>query len=193
MSIDRTPKCAKCIVMKCRYPESDEIVPKFCVMNNFPGIMQETIIENWTDPELERINIAWETLLKNDRLNAKKTGYRWTRVKEIVEYARLLNYNKIGLAFCVAFFEEVEKLHDILEENGFCVVSVSCMAGREGSLICNPLFQAEVLNREKTELNIMFGLCVGHDVIFIRHSKADVTPLVIKDRVLDHNAILALR
>ena len=72
MSIDRTPKCAKCIVMKCRYPESDELVPKFCAMNNFPGIMQETIIENWTDPELERINIAWETLLKNDRLNAKK-------------------------------------------------------------------------------------------------------------------------
>jgi uncharacterized metal-binding protein len=81
----------------------------------------------------------------------------------------------------------------MLVENGFSVVSVSCMAGREGSLICNPLFQAEVLNREGTELNIMFGLCLGHDVIFIRHSKADVTPLVIKDRFLDHNPILALR
>lgn len=43
-------------------------------MNDFPRIMQETIMKNWTDPELERINIAWETLLKNDRLNAKKRG-----------------------------------------------------------------------------------------------------------------------
>ena len=109
MSIDKTPKCAKCTVMKCRYPEHEGIVPKFCVMNNLPRIMQETVSKNWNVPELEKINNAWETLLKNDRLNAKKTGYRWTRVREIIEYARLLNYNKIGLAFCVAFFEEVER------------------------------------------------------------------------------------
>jgi hypothetical protein len=74
MSINKTPKCAKCEVMKCRYPEHEEIVPESCTMNNLPRIMQETVRKNWTDPELERINIAWETLLKNDRLSAKKNG-----------------------------------------------------------------------------------------------------------------------
>jgi uncharacterized metal-binding protein len=193
MSDIKIPACAKCKVTKCRYPESKGGVPDFCAMKNYPKMIKETVRKNWTDPELERINIAWENLLKNDRLSAKTTGQRWTRVEEIIEYAKLLNYKKIGLAFCVAFFEEVKILQDILEKNRFKIVSVCCMAGREGSLICNPLSQAEVLNQEETELNIMFGLCVGHDVLFIRHSEADVTPLVIKDRFLDHNPILALR
>jgi uncharacterized metal-binding protein len=52
--------------------------------------------------------------------------------------------------------------------------------------------QAEVLNREETELNIMIGLCVGHDILFPRHSKADVTPLVVKDRATGHNPVAAL-
>jgi hypothetical protein len=52
--------------------------------------------------------------------------------------------------------------------------------------------QAEILNEHGTELNIMAGLCVGHDILFIKHSKAGVTPLVVKDRVLQHNPAAAL-
>jgi uncharacterized metal-binding protein len=52
--------------------------------------------------------------------------------------------------------------------------------------------QAEVLNGEKTELNVMVGLCLGHDILFIRNFKADVTPLIVKDRVIGHNPIAAL-
>ena len=36
------------------------------------------------------------------------------------------------------------------------------------------------------------GLCVGHDSLFFRYSKAFVTVLVAKDRVLAHNPIGAL-
>jgi uncharacterized metal-binding protein len=36
------------------------------------------------------------------------------------------------------------------------------------------------------------GLCVGHDRLFFRHSKALTTVLVAKDRVLGHNPIAAL-
>ena len=78
---------------------------------------------------------------------------------------------------------------------------MSCLAGevtpedvdivRDG-VFCNPVLQAEILNREGTELNIMVGLCIGHDILFIRHSKADVTPLVVKDRALGHNPAAAL-
>jgi uncharacterized metal-binding protein len=38
----------------------------------------------------------------------------------------------------------------------------------------------------------MLGLCVGDDVLFIRHSKAPVTVLAVKDRVLAHNPLGAL-
>jgi len=61
-----------------------------------------------------------------------------------------------------------------------------------GNKICNPIMQAEVLNREKTELNIMMGLCLGHDILFLRYAKAETTPLVVKDRALGHNPVAAL-
>ena len=51
---------------------------------------------------------------------------------------------------------------------------------------------AELLNRESTELNIMVGLCLGHDILFLRHCKAETTPLVVKDRALGHNTVAAL-
>jgi uncharacterized metal-binding protein len=77
---------------------------------------------------------------------------------------------------------------------------VSCMAGgpsreelgieqspRMSAVVCNPVMQAEVLNRENTELNVMVGLCVGHDMLFIKNSNAYVSPLVVKDRVTANN------
>jgi uncharacterized metal-binding protein len=41
-------------------------------------------------------------------------------------------------------------------------------------------------------LNIMVGLCVGHDILFLRYSKAETTPLIVKDRSTGHNPVAAL-
>ena len=49
--------------------------------------------------------------------------------------------------------------------------------------------------REKehgTDLNVIVRLCVGHDTLFIKHSEAPVTYLIVKDRVLAHNPAGAL-
>ena len=54
------------------------------------------------------------------------------------------------------------------------------------------ILQAKLLNREKTELNVVIGLCVGHDSLFYKYSEAPVTTLVAKDRVLAHNPVGAL-
>ena len=61
-----------------------------------------------------------------------------------------------------------------------------------GKNMCNPIFQAKRLNREGTELNIVVGLCVGHDSLFYRYSDALVTTLVAKDRVTGHNPAAVL-
>jgi uncharacterized metal-binding protein len=58
--------------------------------------------------------------------------------------------------------------------------------------MCNPIAQALYLNEMATELNIIIGLCVGHDSLFYKHSDAMVTTLVAKDRVLAHNPAGAL-
>ena len=127
--------------------------------------------------------------------------WSWTRLDEVIEYAKIRGVKKIGIASCVGLLPEAKLLTNIIEGHGFDVVSVSCLAGevtpedvdlvREG-IFCNPIMQAEVLNREGTELNVMLGLCIGHDILFLRYSKADVTPLVVKDRALGHNPAVAL-
>ena len=38
----------------------------------------------------------------------------------------------------------------------------------------------------------VMGLCVGHDILFNKHSHAPTTTLVVKDRVLMHNPAAAL-
>ena len=59
--------------------------------------------------------------------------------------------------------------------------------------MCNPIAQAELLNEAGTELNIIVGLCVGHDALFIRHSKAPVTVLAAKDHVYDNAPLECLK
>ena len=97
----------------------------------------------------------------------------------------------------------------VLRNNGFQVVSVICKTGglnksRAGvpeecklqpgqfEAMCNPIAQAELLNSQDTQFNICLGLCVGHDSLFYQYSKALVTTLVVKDRVLAHNPVGAI-
>ena len=61
-----------------------------------------------------------------------------------------------------------------------------------GPVACNPVLQAQLLNEAGTELNIVMGLCVGHDSLFYKHAQAVTTTLVVKDRVLVHNPVMAL-
>lgn len=133
-----------------------------------------------------------------------------TRVEEIMEFAFQMGYRHIGLGFCRGLADEAEVFSRILKANGFTVDSISCKNGRvskceigveredfvvpdrEDEAMCNPAGQAERLNEAGCELNVILGLCVGHDSLFIRHSKAPVTVLAAKDRVLGHNPLAAI-
>ncbi len=124
------------------------------------------------------------------------------RVDEIIEYAKESGMERIGIAHCIAFNHESEYLEKILRDEGFNVSRVSCKYGRVPfddllpgykGISCNPAGQAKYLEENGTELNIMMGLCLGHDMIFNARSKAPVTPLVVKDRKLQQNTIEKLK
>ena len=132
-----------------------------------------------------------------------------TRVQEICEFAKKMSYKKIGIAFCAGLRSEALTLTKILKAHGFKVVSVICKVGctpkevigvrdyqkiriGEFEAMCSPIAQATLLNEEETDFNIVVGLCVGHDSLFFRYSKAFTTVLVSKDRVLAHNPAGAL-
>jgi uncharacterized metal-binding protein len=58
--------------------------------------------------------------------------------------------------------------------------------------MCNPIYQAKLLNHEKTDFNILLGLCVGHDSLFFKFTEAPTTVLAVKDRVTGHNPLAAI-
>ncbi|MFA9371512.1 MAG: DUF1847 domain-containing protein [Labilibaculum antarcticum] len=120
------------------------------------------------------------------------------RIQEIIDYAKKSNIKTIGIAHCTSLNKQANKLKDILEFEGFTIEQVNCKLGKVPfsdlvadykGITCNPAGQAKYLEEKNTELNIMMGLCLGHDMIFNTKSKAPVTPLIVKDRKLKHHSI----
>jgi uncharacterized metal-binding protein len=132
------------------------------------------------------------------------------RIEELIQFARKCGYKKLGLAHCGGLAYEAGLLTEILENNGFEVVSVQCKTGavpkeRIGvkpeekivgpeawETMCNPIVQAMIINKSKVDLAIMLGLCIGHDTLFIKYCDVPLTVLAVKDRVLGHNPLAAL-
>jgi len=112
----------------------------------------------------------------------------WPRVREIIEFASRLGVRKIGVAFCAGLKEEAAVLRDILDGHGFTVFGMACSV--EGP--CNSVGQAKVLNALGTDLNVLLGLCVGHDATFLKQADAPTTVLGVKDKVTCHNPVAAL-
>ena len=136
-------------------------------------------------------------------------GYgQWPRLREVMEFARRMGYIKLGLAFCAGLHKEAAIVDRIFRKNAlrWCPSSArrapSPKTGRRSprnfgwpgsyEAMCNPIAQAELLNRAETQLNICLGLCVGHDSLFYKYSKALVTTLVAKDRVTGNNPAAAI-
>lgn len=134
---------------------------------------------------------------------------RWTRVEDTIALCKLMGFKKIGIATCIGLLEETNRLSEILLAQGLEPFSACCKAGSIDKLAlnlseeekvrpdtfepaCNPIAQAEICNAEQTDMNIIMGLCVGHDMLFNKYSKAPVTTLVAKDRVTGHNPAAVL-
>jgi uncharacterized metal-binding protein len=202
--------CAQCGKVVCttrHYNQGD----KSC-----PTINQADVIEvakaEYNKPDIR--NFAHQAMLQHNEavLKLPEGGVvpRNPRVEEVAQFAKKLGYKKLGIAFCGALREAAQILEKILENRGFDVVSVCCTAGGlpvetvglaedekiagPGSWqsMCSPITQAEILNHEGVDFNILVGLCVGHDSLFFRYAKAPTTVLIVKDRVFGHNPIAAL-
>jgi uncharacterized metal-binding protein len=121
-----------------------------------------------------------------------------------------MGYKKLGLAFCTGLANEAKMVTEILENQGFKVISARCkMGGVPKEIIgikpeekiggpascepmCNPIAQAKILNSQKVDLAIVLGLCLGHDTLFMQYCRVPITVLAVKDRVTGHNPLAAI-
>lgn len=190
--------CIDCGSTGCRYMNGN--FPEFC-----PGEQSENaaLTEEIRKRCLEEENRKYLSAAAE----VEYEGYcRLTRVEEIMEFAEKINARRLGIAACVGLISEARTLAKIFRHRGFEVTGIGCKVGcipkhevgipeeceSLGRNTCNPIMQAELLNREHTDLNVVVGLCVGHDSLFYKYSDAPVTTAVTKDRVLCHNPAAAL-
>jgi len=194
-------RCAHCQVYACTTGDRGRL-PENCPMRDYN--LEEVYEKARKEYQKEEVN---RIALNAARVEAAGYG-NWTRLEETMEFCRRAGFRKLGLAFCMGLREEAKRIANILENNGFEVYSVVCKTGsvpkeelgllpeeklKEGhDPMCNPIGQAELLNAAGTDFNILVGLCVGHDTLFIKYSQAPVTVLVAKDRVLAHNPLGAI-
>lgn len=195
--------CAECRVKACMNKEENKY-PEFCLTKYVDKELLEEAKELYLNDEINN-----RLALIGAEVESQFYG-KYTRVQETIEFIKRYGAKKVGIATCVGLLNEAGIFAKILKSYGIEYYAVGCKIGavekseigipKENTLtkgakyesMCNPIMQAKILNREKTDLNILIGLCVGHDSLFIRYSEAPVTVLIVKDRVTGHNPAVAL-
>ena len=190
--------CVDCGIKNCE--TRDKEYPEFCLTTALSAETIEKVRKLYEEEENKRVSVV-SAEIENEFYQ------EYTRVQEVVEFAKRMGFRKIGIATCVGLLEESRVLARILRKNGFEVYGAACKIGsfekksvgvaekditNTGPVMCNPIMQATVLNEAGTDFNVVMGLCVGHDSLFYKYSEALVTTLVAKDRVLAHNPVGAL-
>ena len=194
----------------CR--NKDGKFPPDCPTANKNELSQKALKE-YKKPE--NYNFAKQaSIQEGEGYGQKELGYAHLkpvkpRILEIIEFAQKMKYNRLGLVFCVGLRKEAKIVEKLFLSKGFSMASVMCKVGHvskdklginddekvdvgSDETMCNPILQAMVLNDEKTEFNVLLGLCVGHDSLFFKYAEAPCTVLAVKDRLLGHNPLAAI-
>ena len=188
--------CANCHQVGCKFRDLTK------TMTDCPS-KKEAIQTRAAEAYREEENFR----IANAAGKVEAEGYgRLCRMEEIILFCKRAGYKKLGLVFCMGLHSEAREVNKILTYHGFEVSSVICkngaqpksaigltdadtLSGCANEVMCNPIGQALAMNEEKTEFNILLGLCVGHDTLAIKYMDAPCTVLAVKDRVTGHNPI----
>jgi len=207
-------QCARCgIKVPDRICQNEKgRAPKGCPTQNAKDPIQAAMEEMCRPEVIEFARNA--SIQEGEGYAGREAGYEKVRpakprIQEIIEFARRMQYRKLGLAFCIGLRKEAKVVDKLLSGAGFEVVSACCKMGcndkeligvkpeqkiriGDPEPVCNPIAQAYVLNAAVTDFNVMVGLCVGHDSLFFKYAEAPCTVLAAKDRLLGHNPLAAI-
>ncbi len=209
---DRDCHCAQCVVVEkiCRQEKGKG--PSFCPTKKKGPIIDEAL-KRYDDPEVK--DFARMASIQEGACYVERDAKPFvmvptkSRVEELIEFSRRMGYKRLGLAFCGGLAFEASILAEILKKQGFEIISVSCKVGRipkerigikeeekvqigTFESMCNPIAQAMILNDAKTDFNVLLGLCLGHECIFLKYVDGFTTVFAVKDRVTGHNPMAAL-
>jgi len=208
------PDCAQCPMNPadrlCRVENGK--APPSCPTQNLQEVIADAASEYDAEEVLEFARQA--SIQEAEGYGDRELGYDRvrpvkSRLVEIIEFSEKMRYRRIGLIFCFGLRQEARIVGKIFSSRGLEVVSVVCKVGRipkerigirddqkiavgRFESMCNPISQAKIVNRAKTDFNVLLGLCVGHDSLVFKYAQAPCTVLAVKDRLLGHNPLAAI-
>lgn len=211
---DRLPQCALCPhdwpERSCHHETGK--APKNCPTVRHRDLAEQSISDVQSEQVYEFAKAA--TIVEGEGYTDKEKGYGAVRpirprILEVIAFAKQMRYERVALIFCIGLRKEAAVVHQIFERHGLHVLSVACKVGRASKDVlaitedqkvapgsdesmCNPILQAKLANRYRSQFNVLLGLCVGHDSLFFKHADAPSTVLAVKDRVLAHNPLAAV-
>ena len=210
----KLPRCSECSVRNKICGAEDGQGPSYCPTIHLGEVIERSCLE-YDKPDIKgfarNASIQEGECYVNKGVNNPNARYAVKpRIQETIEFCQKMNYKRLGIGFCDGLRKEAGILTEILKAQGFEVASVVCKTGRTPKeflgltedqkinpesfeSMCSPIVQAEVLNEAETDFNILIGLCIGHDSLFMKYSKALCTVLVVKDRVTGHNPLAAMQ
>ena len=203
-------ECARCTMRVCGSSKTGDQGPSNCPTKTKREVIEQVLTE-YDKPEVSEF--ARQSSIQEFECYMQLpegTTTRNPRVEEVIQFAKKMDYKKLGIVFCLGLANEAATLTTIFEKKGFEVTSACCKVGGvpkeeigikpeekiaapdQYESMCNPIAQAEIMNAEKPDLVVMVGLCIGHDTLFLQYCNRPVTVLAVKDRVLAHNPLGAL-
>lgn len=174
------PQCAKCPGKYCCSAPMEklkkDVPPDYCPMRTSAETIEESI-GRYQDAAVKGMYIP-AAITEKEAYQVVR-GVRMAvrpRIKELIEFGKLLGIKKIGIAFCAGLRDEAARLTNFLEGQSFEVASAICKCGGvdktmlgvdkqfkigdpdKFEVACNPVLQAELLNKAGTEINVIVGI-----------------------------------
>jgi len=167
---------------------------RFCLEGKICNLASRLNSYEKKNKEIKQIlNSAMDISLEEER--------KLCRFSELIYFALEMDYKRIGVAYCTDLSEPAEIFTQVMRRF-FEVFPVCCKVGGKRlsesiyignkKIACNPLGQAEILNKIGVDFNVIIGLCIGADCVFSKSSNAPVSTLFVKDKSLANNPIGAL-
>ena len=191
--------CVDCAVNGCEYVGGSH--PAFCPTEAFSQQDDGWLAQRLSEEENRRV-------IKAASASAHIAhDVPMSHLEETLVFAKALGAKKIGIASCVSLAAEARSAAKVFRAHGFEVYGTICKVGSvtygdlgmhvpirsDDTVVCNPMQQAKMLNDAHTDLNVVMGLCTGHDSLFLKYSEALCTLLTAKDFKFDHYSVRALR
>ena len=171
----KTLQCSSCFKQLCVGGGHREM--ETCPVYAYPEVFDEAKKIYAQDSETG--------LLAKHAAIIESKGYMvWPRLKDTIELARRMEFNKIAVLFCPDVWREAKKTCQLLAESGFSVTSRICGVNKTDPQTPEDIILG--LSDFAPELIVNAGLCVAFESEILPLSKVPVTTFIARDKKLNN-------